>query len=102
MPQHVGYYDGVNLTISLCLTYILCISGVRIWIRKGAYGIDDLVIAIATLVALGHTAANYAALANGLGLSWTKVLREDNIDSLSAVSISSEHADICRPEAPNR
>ena len=47
---------------------------------------DDLIVSIATFVVFAHSAADYAALANGLGLPWTKILREDNVHSLSEVS----------------
>ena len=67
VKQHEGFTDAVNLTVSLCLTYTLCIACVRLWIRKGAFGADVLVIAIATVLTLGHTASSYAAIANGLG-----------------------------------
>ena len=86
MPRHLGFSDSVNLTISLCLTYTLCVSCVRLWIRKGAFGADDIVIAVATLVTLGHTAADYAALAYGIGTPWTHVVNEQSLASLNTVS----------------
>ena len=82
-----GYSKGVNLTISLCLTYILCMTGIRIWIRKGALGVDDWVIGAATLVALGHTAADYGAFANGLGLPWRQILDTRNLVALNDVGL---------------
>jgi hypothetical protein len=87
MPRHPGFADSVNLTISLCLTYVLCISCVRMWIRKGAFGVDDVVTGIATLVSFGHTAADYLALANGLGQPWTGIVGDEKISSLNAVSL---------------
>ena len=86
MPHHVGVVDGVNLTISLCLTYTLCISCVRAWIRKGAFGVDDIVVAAATVVSFVHTGADYAALANGLGSPWKSILESDNLKALNSVS----------------
>jgi hypothetical protein len=103
MPRHLGFSDSVNFTISLCLTYTLCISCVRIWIRKGAFGVDDIVIAIATLVSFGHTAADYVALANGLGTPWAHIVNEENLSSLNAVICTSQRyiphqsADILTP-----
>lgn len=87
MPRHLGFSDSVNLTISLCLTYVLFVSGIRIWIRKGAFGVDDIVIAIATLISFGHTAADYVALANGLGKPWSHIISNENISSLNAVCL---------------
>lgn len=91
MIRHLGYSDSVNLTISLCLTYTLCISGIRIWIRKGAFGADDLVIALATLVSLGHTAADYVALAHGLGTPWTHIVKDERLSILNDVSFKLTH-----------
>ncbi|KAK5131889.1 hypothetical protein LTR08_000477 [Meristemomyces frigidus] len=88
MPQHVGYQDSLNLTISLCLTYTLCIACVRIWIRKGAFGADDLVIAAATILTLCHSAASYAALASGLGTPWSSLAKTGDLRSLDDASIA--------------
>jgi len=85
MPEHQGYEDALNLTISLCLTFSLCIACVRIWIRKGAFGIDDFVIAVATTIALGNSAASYVSLADGMGLPWSKLQRSDSLSSLDTV-----------------
>lgn len=86
MPQHVGYQQGLNLAISLCLTYTLCIACVRVWIRKGAYGSDDIVIACATVVTICHTAMDYTALAAGLGTPWSRLEQQDSLDMLNKVS----------------
>ena len=85
MPQSLGYKDGVNLAISLCLTYTLCLSCVRAYIRKGAYGIDDSVIAVATVISFGHIGADYAALANGLGTPWNHIVEADSLTTLNTV-----------------
>lgn len=85
MSEHIGFADTTNLTISLCLVYTLCIGCVRIWIRKGAFGADDLVILVATLFTLGHSAASYAALAHGLGIPWTIVTDKYSVASLDKV-----------------
>lgn len=85
--QHIGHVDALNLTVSLCLCYTLCIALVRLWIRRGAFGVDDLVIVLATLVTLGHTGSSYAALANGLGKPWKTVQAEGSVAELNAVSM---------------
>ncbi|SMQ46407.1 unnamed protein product [Zymoseptoria tritici ST99CH_3D7] len=73
MPQRQAYGDVVAFTISLCLCFTVCIALLRVWIRRSAYGVDDVVIGIATLVSLGHTGSSYAALASGLGGKWTTI-----------------------------
>ena len=93
MPQHIGYQDTLNLTISLCLIYTLCVACVRIWIRKGSFGADDLVIAVATILTLCHSAASYAALAAGLGIPWSNLSRSDDSSSLNAVRLSFRRPD---------
>lgn len=81
-----GYVRALNLTVSLCLTYTLCIACVRIWIRKGVFGVDDLTVFLATLATLGHTGSSYAALANGLGKPWAHLKSETDMESLNRVS----------------
>lgn len=89
MPTHPGYEDAVNLTISLCLTYTLCIACVRLWIRKGSFGVDDIVIAVATVLTLCHSGADYTALAEGLGSPWQKLAaeRRKNLRGLNEVCV---------------
>lgn len=87
MPPRPGYSNAVDLTISLCLTYTLCIAGIRVWVRRGTYGVDDIVVAAATLVSLGHTAADYVALYYGLGTAWRHVLAKHELDALNQVCI---------------
>ena len=86
MPQRIGDENTVNLTISLCLTYTLCIACVRVWIRKGAFGSDDAVIAVATLITLCNAAASYAGLAEGLGAPWLSLEGSEDLPALNAVS----------------
>lgn len=88
--QHIGYVDALNLTVSLCLCYTLCIALVRLWIRRGAFGIDDLIVLFATLVTLGHTGTSYAALAYGLGKPLALIRSDENVAELNAVCMRSE------------
>ena len=85
--QHIGHVDALNLTVSLCLCYTICIALVRLWIRRGAFGVDDLVILVATFVTLSHTGTSYAALANGLGKPWTDIKASKDLTNLNAVCI---------------
>lgn len=86
--QHIGHVDALNLTVSLCLCYTLCIALVRLWIRRGAFGVDDLVILFATLVTLGHTGTSYAAMAYGLGKPWLRIRADESVAELNGVWIS--------------
>jgi len=85
--QHVGHVDAVNLTVSLCLCYTICIALVRLWIRRGAFGVDDLVVLVATVVTLSHTGSSYAALADGLGKPWIDIKASKDLAKLNAVCI---------------
>lgn len=91
MPRHPGNQDGLSLTISLCLTYVICISCVRLWIRKGSFGSDDIVIAVATVVSFLHTATDYLALANGLGKPWDSIDGSNTLPVLNAVCQAKKH-----------
>lgn len=85
---HVGHVDAVNLTVSLCLCYTICIALVRLWIRRGAFGVDDLVVLVATVVTLSHTGSSYAALADGLGKPWIDIKASKDLAKLNAVCIA--------------
>lgn len=41
--------DVLKITVSLCLTYTLCIAFLRVWIRRNIFGIDDYVALVATV-----------------------------------------------------
>lgn len=86
LSQHIGHVDALNLTVSLCLCYTLCIALVRLWIRLGSFGTDDLVVLSATSVTLGHTGTSYAALASGLGKSWSEISDTGKLTELNTVS----------------
>jgi hypothetical protein len=87
MP-HQGLEDAVNLTISICLCYTLCIACVRAWIRRQALGVDDAVIAFATLVTLSNSASSYIAVANGLSSSWDSLQSDGNVYNANQVGVS--------------
>lgn len=85
--HHVGHIDAVNLTVSLCLCYTICIALVRLWIRRGAFGVDDLVVLVATVVTLSHTGSSYAALTDGLGKPWIEIKASKDLAKLNVVCI---------------
>jgi hypothetical protein len=86
--HHIGHVDALNLTVSLCLCYTLCIALTRLWIRRGVFGLDDLVVLIATLVTLGHTGTSYAALAFGLGKPWSEINNGGKLPELNNVGLN--------------
>jgi hypothetical protein len=88
LSQHTGHVDALNLTVSLCLCYTLCIALTRLWIRRGAFGLDDVVVLIATLVTLGHTGTSYAALAYGLGEPWSEISNGGKLPKLNNVGLN--------------
>lgn len=85
MPQREGYENAVTYTISLCLVFTICVGLVRLWIRRNAYGRDDIVIGLATLVSFGFTGASYAAVASGLGKTWSTIEAEKSLEKLNEV-----------------
>jgi hypothetical protein len=73
--SRLGFEDTLNFTNSLCVAYTLCSAVLRGWIRRDIYGVDDVVVAAATLTTMGFFATNYVALNYGAGKPW------DNIDA---------------------
>jgi len=86
--QHIGHVDALNLTVSLYLYYTLCIALTRFWIRRGAFGFDDVVVLAATLVTLGHTGTSYATLSCGLGKSWSEIGESGKLPELNTVGLN--------------
>lgn len=52
--QHIGHVGALNLTVSPCLCYTLCIALTRLRICRGAFRSDDLVVLTATFVTHRH------------------------------------------------
>lgn len=94
MAEHhknrLGFEDTVNFTNSLFLSYALFCAAVRAYYRYGIYGIDDVVIAAATLSTLGYFAANYVAWGYGAGKPWSYIEADDNVGSFNQVCCSSQ------------
>lgn len=88
--HRIGYADALKLTTSLCLCYTLIVAGLRTWIRRSIYGVDDVVITVATLISLGHFTANYAALNYGAGDPW-KSISKNEMKSLNQVRLLRSH-----------
>lgn len=88
--HRIGYSDAFKLTTSLCLTYTLLVAALRTWIRRSIYGVDDIVITVATAICLAHFAANYAALHYGAGDPWD-LISEGDVESLNQVGPRSQH-----------
>lgn len=72
--HHIGYVDGLNVAISLCLTYTLCVTLLRGWIRRRLYGWDDIVVAIATVRPMFRRSINLILLPHHTA-SWLTSLR---------------------------
>jgi hypothetical protein len=83
----LGFEDTLNFTNTLCVAYTLCSAILRGWIRRGIYGIDDVVIAVATCSTLGFFAANYVALENGAGKPWHYVEASRDVASFNRVRL---------------
>jgi hypothetical protein len=81
----LGFEDTLNFTNTLCIAYTLCSAILRGWIRRGIYGIDDLVIAAATFSTLGFFAANYVALEHSAGKPWHYIEAAHDVASFNRV-----------------
>jgi hypothetical protein len=81
----LGFEDTLNFANTLCVAYTLCSAIRRGWIRRGIYGIDDLVVAAATFSTLGFFAANYVALEHGAGKPWHYIEAAHDVASFNRV-----------------
>lgn len=83
LVHHLGYADSLNVAISICLTYTLIFTCVRIHLRRSSFGADDVVVIFATIAAMVHFATSYACLTAGLGKPYDMI--KNNISQLSSV-----------------
>jgi hypothetical protein len=83
LVHHLGYADSLNVAISICLTYTLIFTCVRIHLRRSSFGADDAVVVVATIAAMAHFAASYTCLTAGLGKPYDMI--KGNLDRLSSV-----------------
>jgi hypothetical protein len=88
--SRVGFEDTLNFTNSLCVAYTLCSAVVRGWIRRDIYGIDDVVVAAATITTLGFFAANYVALDYGAGKPWDYIDAGEDVVPFNQVCLFSQ------------
>ena len=104
--------NALEVVISLCFTYALCIFGMRLWMRRNLYGLDDLIALIATVssaqddrpvfppdrsnlwltatfqvLAVAQYATQYLALAVGLGRSSQYLETDSKLSTLNNVGI---------------
>jgi hypothetical protein len=83
LVHHLGYADSLNVAISICLTYTLIFTCVRIHLRRSSFGADDAVVVVATIAAMAHFAASYTCLTAGLGKPYDMI--KGNSDRLNSV-----------------
>lgn len=85
-PNHrVGFEDTLNLSTSLCLSYVLCTALLRAWVRRSTYGVDDAIAVAAILTCVALLATSYACLSHGAGKPWTYILAGEGLTSLNQV-----------------
>ncbi|KAH0386983.1 hypothetical protein KCU92_g2212, partial [Aureobasidium melanogenum] len=87
LVHHIGYAESLNVAISICLTYTLIFTCVRIHLRRSSFGADDAVVIVATIAAIAHFAASYACLTAGLGKPYDMI--KEHINRLSSRTIAS-------------
>jgi hypothetical protein len=83
LVHHLGYADSLNVAISICLTYTLIFTCVRIHLRRSSFGADDAVVLVATMATMAHFAASYACLTAGLGKPYDMI--KGDLDRLNFV-----------------
>ena len=49
IAHHEGYNKGLELALSICLCYTLCVLALRLYVRWRAFGIDDFVISLSAV-----------------------------------------------------
>jgi hypothetical protein len=69
---------------------VCSIHFVRGWIRRDIYGIDDVVVAAATITTLGFFAANYVALDYGAGKPWDYIDAGEDVVPFNQVCLFSQ------------
>ncbi|KAL6706678.1 hypothetical protein ACN47E_005220 [Coniothyrium glycines] len=84
--QHTGNVNGLRLTLGLCLCYTLCVIFLRAYIRWRAFGADDVVVLVSTIVSLAFFGSSYASAAAGIGRSL------DDLNDRQDVSRLNRHA----------
>lgn len=84
LVHHLGFADSLNVAISICLTYTLIFTCVRIHLRRSSFGADDAVVVVATIAAMAHFAASYTCLTAGLGKPYDMI--KGDLDRLNSVS----------------
>lgn len=84
LVRHLGYAESLNVAISICLTYTLIFTCVRIHLRRSSFGADDAVVIVATIAALTHFAASYSCLTAGQGKPYDMI--KENLRRLNSVS----------------
>ncbi|KAK6002844.1 hypothetical protein QM012_001594 [Aureobasidium pullulans] len=87
LVHHLGYAESLNVAISICLTYTLIFTCVRIHLRRSSFGADDAVVIVATIAAIVHFAASYACLTAGLGKPYDMI--KEHIGRLNSRTIAS-------------
>jgi hypothetical protein len=95
LVHHVGYADSLNVAISICLTYTLIFTCVRIHLRRNSFGLDDIAVIVATIAVLVHLAISYACLSAGLGKPWSMINGDiGRLDSVCSLYLTARTADI--------
>lgn len=49
VARHEGYSKGLELALSICVCYTLCVLSLRLYVRWRAFGVDDLVVSLSTV-----------------------------------------------------
>ncbi|KAF2630416.1 hypothetical protein BU25DRAFT_484485 [Macroventuria anomochaeta] len=93
VAYHDGYSKGLEFSLSVCLCYTLCVLALRLYIRWRAFGTDDFIVSLSTVLAFVFFGCNYACRAAGLGRPTdTLSSQQDTFEKLNALTLVSNLA----------
>lgn len=66
VAHHVGYSKGLELTLSICACYTLCVLSLRLYIRWKAFSIDDFLVSFSTVRSICKQSENPSLSPKGI------------------------------------
>lgn len=64
--HRAGYSKGLELTLSMCACYTLCVLTLRLFIRWKAFNIDDFLVSFSTVGSISKHLSNASISPKGI------------------------------------